>query len=124
VSTLAIIIVAFLAVDLILFVGGFIIAGRRREARAGHLREQIEAADHALAQARAGDRGWDLDVLQSAARAAYASRFEGREPEQLHLIQVVDKPGTDADEAVFRAVDGQREEDLVLGREGGQWVAR
>jgi hypothetical protein len=37
---------------------------------------------------------------------------------------VVDKPGTEADEAVFRAIDGHREEDLILGREGDRWVAR
>jgi hypothetical protein len=37
---------------------------------------------------------------------------------------VVDRPGTDADEAVFRVNDGDRGEDVVLGREGGQWVAR
>ena len=63
-------------------------------------------------------------MLEAAARQAYVSRFEGREPEQLHLVQVVDRPGTEADEAVFRAIDGHREEDVMLGREGGQWVAR
>jgi type II secretory pathway pseudopilin PulG len=124
VSTLAIILIAFAAVALVLFVGGFIAAGRRARERDADLRAQIEAADKALAEARAGDRGWDLDVLQAAARQAYASQSEGREPEELHLVQVVDHPGTDADEAVFRAIDGHREKDVVLGREGGQWVAR
>jgi type II secretory pathway pseudopilin PulG len=124
VSTLAIILIAFAVVALLLFAGGFIASGRRARARDAHLREQIEAADKALAEARADDRGWDLDVLLAAARQAYASRSEGREPEELHLIQVVDRPGTDADEAVFRAVDGSHEHDVVLGREGGQWVAR
>jgi type II secretory pathway pseudopilin PulG len=124
VSLLAILIVVFVVLAIVFFVGGYIAAGRRREARETRLLTQIRAADEALAQARAGDRGWDLDLLQSAARAAYASRFAGREPESLHLIQVVDKPGTDADEAIFRAVDGHREEDVVLGREGDRWVAR
>jgi len=124
VSLIAILIVAFVVLAVVFFVGGYIAAGRRRDAREGELLAQIQAADEALAQARAGDRGWDLDVLQSAAREAYANRFEGREPEQLHLIQVVDKPGTEADEAVFRAIDGHREEDVVLGREGDRWVAR
>ena len=123
-SLLAILIIAFVVLAVIFFIGGYIVAGRRRDAHESKLLAQITAADEALAEARASDRGWDLDLLQTAAREAYASRFEGREPEQLHLIQVVDKPGTEADEAVFRAIDGQREEDLILGREGDRWVAR
>ena len=123
-SLLAILIVVFVVLAIVFFVGGYIAAGRRREARETKLLAQTRSADEALAQARAGDRGWDLALLQTAAREAYASRFDGREPEELHLIQVVDKPGTDADEAVFRAIDGHRREDVVLGREGDRWVAR
>lgn len=123
-SVLAIVLIAIAALLLLLFIGGYIANDRRQRARAARLRAQIEAADQALAEARAGDRGWDLEALESAARQAYVSRFEGREPEQLHLVQVVDRPGTDADEAVFRAIDGNREQDVVLGREGGQWVVR
>jgi len=124
VSVLAIVLIALGVLIVVLFVGGYIASGRIAQARAERLRAQIEAADQALAEARAGDRGWDLAILESAARQAYVSRFDGREPEQLHLVQVVDRPGTDADEAVFRAIDGNRERDVVLGREGGQWVAR
>jgi type II secretory pathway pseudopilin PulG len=124
VSLLAILIIAFVVLAVVFFIGGYIVAGRRREERVTQLLEATRSADEALAQARAGDRGWDLALLQTAAREAYASRFDGREPEELHLIQVVDKPGTEADEAVFRAVDGHRHEDVVLGREGDRWVAR
>jgi hypothetical protein len=124
VSTLAIVLIVLAALFLALFIGGFIANGRRQRARAAELRAQIEAADNALAQARADDRGWDLPALEAVARAACTSRFGGRQPEELHLVQVLDRPGTDADEAVFRAIDGEREEDVVLGREGGQWVAR
>jgi type II secretory pathway pseudopilin PulG len=124
VSLLAILIVVFVVLAVVFFIGGYIAAGRRRDARETKLLESIKSADTALAQARAGDRGWDLAVLQTVAREAYASRFDGRQPEELHLIQVIDKPGTEADEAVFRAIDGRREEDLVLGREGDRWVAR
>ncbi len=123
-SVLAIVLIALGVLVVVFFIGGYIANGRRQRARAARLDAQIEAADQALAEARAGDRGWDLAVLESAARQAYVSRFDGREPEQLHLVQVVDRPGTDADEAVFRAIDGNRERDVVLGREGGQWVAR
>ena len=123
-SLLAILIIAFVVLAVVFFIGGYIVAGRRRDAHESKLLAQITAADEALAEARASDRGWDLALLQTAAREAYASRFDGREPEELHLIQVVDKPGTEADEAVFRAVDGHRHEDVVLGREGDRWVAR
>ena len=123
-SLLAILIIAFVALAVLFFIGGFVVAGRRRDAHESKLLAQTTAADEALAQARADDRGWDIDVLQTVAREAYANRFEGREPEKLHLIQVVDKPGTEADEAVFRAIDGHREEDVILGRQGDRWVAR
>jgi len=124
VSLLAILIVVFVVLAVVFFVGGYIAAGRRREGREAQLLQAIKSADAALAQARAGDRGWDLAVLEAAAREACASRFGGLQPERLHLIQVVDRPGTDADEAVFRIIAGHRQEDVVLGREGGQWVAR
>ena len=123
-SVLAIVLIVIAALLVLLFAGGLVANERRQRARAAQLRAQIEAADQALAQARAGDRGWDLAALEAVAREACASRFGGRQPEQLLLVQVVDRPGTDADEAVFRAIDGQHEEDVVLGREGGQWVAR
>jgi type II secretory pathway pseudopilin PulG len=124
VSALAIVLIALAAVILLLFAGGFIANARRTRAREAQRRVQVEAADQALAQARAGDRGWDLAVLQAAARAAFAVEHGGHEPDQLDLIQVVDKPGTDADEAVFRCAHGHHEHDVVLGREGERWVAR
>jgi hypothetical protein len=123
VSTLAIVLIVLAALLLVLFAGGFVAAGRRRRARAADLHRQIEAADAALAQARADDRGWDIELLRGAARAAFAGTH-GREPDELHLVQVVDQPGTDQDEAVFRAVAGHHEHDIVLGREAGEWVAR
>jgi hypothetical protein len=124
VSTLAIVLIVLAALLLLLFIGGLVANERRQRARAAALRAQVEAADQALAKARAGDRGWDMAALQAAALEAYVGRFEGREPDQLHLVQVVDRPGTDEDEAVFRAVAGHHEHDIVLGREAGQWVAR
>ncbi|HEY4094591.1 MAG TPA: hypothetical protein VGM33_03730, partial [Baekduia sp.] len=66
------------------------------------------------------DRGWDRATIEAAARAAVAPR----EIRDLHLVQVVDKPGTDADQAVLRVVaaDGA-ESTLTLGRREGAWVA-
>ena len=37
-------------------------------------------------------------------------------------MQIVDRPGTDDDKAVFRVTAGDREERLTLGRQGGDWV--
>ena len=37
-------------------------------------------------------------------------------------MQIIDRPGTDEDKAVFRVASGDREERLTLGREGGEWV--
>jgi hypothetical protein len=119
-------VVGFLIVLVILlFVGGFIATTRRRRAQRALLAERVEAADAALAQARASDRGWDRAVIEAAARDAFAARHGGKAPDELHLIQVVDRPGTEADQAVFRAVvDLGRDETITLGRrDDGAWFA-
>jgi hypothetical protein len=111
-------IVVVLAVAL--FVGGYVANARRHKVMGERLRAQVEAADAALADARAQDRGWDRATIEAAARAAVAPR----QIQDLHLVQVVDQPGTDADQAVFRVVgtDGS-ESSLTLGRRDGAWVA-
>ena len=116
-SALAIILIVVLVLVVALAVGGYVANARRREAEAGSLHAQARAADHQLAQAHAEDKGWERSGLESAARRAYAERH-GAEPTRLTLVQVVDRPGTEEDEAVFDA-DGQR---LVLGRRGGDWA--
>ena len=64
---------------------------------------QLEAADHALADgARRGPRLGPRPLEEAArARRSPATPTSLRE---LHLVQVVDRPGTEEDEAVFRAV--------------------
>jgi hypothetical protein len=105
---------------LILFFGGLIANGRREAALGADLHARIEAADAALADARAQDRGWERAAIEAAARLAVAPR----EVRELQLIQVVDQPGTDADQAIFRVVgtDGD-ERTVTLGRRDGAWVA-
>jgi hypothetical protein len=120
-STILGVIVGILVVlGVVLFLGGLVASGRRRDAMAQRLHEQVEAADAALADARAQDRGWERATIEAAARAAIAPK----EPRELHLVQVVDQPGTDADQAVFRVVgtDGA-ESTVTLGRRDGAWVA-
>lgn len=104
----------------VLFAGGYAASTRRTAALADNLRDRIEAADTALAAARAEDRGWERGTMEAAARDAVAPR----EVVALHLIQVVDRPGTDADEAVFRAEhsDGDATT-VILGRRDGVWTA-
>jgi hypothetical protein len=105
---------------IVFFIGGYIATSRRRDAQEVELRARVEAADAALAQARAQDKGWERATIEAAARAAVAPA----EVRELHLIQVVDNPGTDADEAVLRVVgaDGS-ERTVTLGRRDGAWVA-
>lgn len=105
---------------LLLFLGGYAVLGRRRAADEADLRARVEAADAELAVARAEDKGWERETIEAAARLAVAPR----EVAKLHLVQVVDQPGTDADQAVFRVIhaDGG-EQTLTLGRRDGAWVA-
>ena len=118
-------VVGFLIVLLVLlFIGGFIATSRRGRAQRERLAARVEEADAALAEARASDRGWDRAVIEAAAREAFAARHGGKAPDELHLVQVVDKPGTDADQAVFRAVvELGRDETITLGRRDGAWQA-
>jgi hypothetical protein len=118
VSTLAIIIAVFAVLVIVLAIGGYVALGRRREAQRSALHAQAQEADRHLAEAHAEDKGWERSTLEAAARAAYAEHH-GREPAALMLVQVIDRPGIEEDEAVFDA-DGER---LVLGRRGGEWVA-
>ena len=119
-DVVGIIIGAVVLILLLFFLGGSYALNRRRAATAAELRSRVEAADAALADARAEDRGWERATIEAAARAALAPR----EVATLHLVQVVDKPGTDADQAVFRAVHADGGETTVtLGRRDGAWVA-
>ena len=118
-SVLAIVLIVIAVLAVVFFIGGYILTGRRRDRDRAGILEQAALADQHLAQAHAQDKGWERTGLEAAARAAYAHRH-GREPRELMLVQVVDRPGMDEDEAIFHA-DG---DELVMGRQGGQWAAR
>jgi hypothetical protein len=121
VSTLGIVLLVVLAVLVLLFVGGYVANARRRRADAARLHALTQEADRRLADAHADDKGWERAGLEAAAREAYAARRGGVAPRQLRLVQVVDRPGTEDDEAIFEADGGDR---LVLGRHDGRWVPR
>ena len=118
-DALSIVLLVVAALLLVLFVGGYLANARRRRSERARLRALAQEADQHLAAAHAEDKGWERSGLEAAAQEAFRARA-GRPPAELTLVQVVDRPGTDEDEAVFEA-DGQR---LVLGRRGDSWVAR
>jgi hypothetical protein len=115
-SALAVVLIVFVVLLVLLFVGGYVANSRRREAERAALHARAREADRHLASAHAQDKGWERTVVEEAARAAYIARH-GSEPQRLMLVQVIDRPGVDEDEAVFD-VDGDK---LVLGRRGGEW---
>jgi hypothetical protein len=119
---LEILLLALVALVALLALGGAIAARRREEANRAHFERDVENADRALAAARAEDRGWDRDVLNAAARAAFAARQPGAEIQGLNLVQVIDRPGIEEDRAIFRIRSDAGEQVLSLGRKGGEWV--
>jgi hypothetical protein len=122
VSTLEVIVIIVVVVMVLLIVGGLVITGRRSRAEEGELRDVLREADHALALARAEDRGWDRHLLEAACREAFAARSPV-EPRELQLVKVVDRPGTDEDEALFRVITDAGSEEIRLMREGDGWVS-
>ena len=123
-SVLAIVLIVLAVLVLALFAGGLAGAARRARSTEGALRARLERANEELALAHAQDKGWDRATMDAAAREAHAAAGGG-EVQELHLLQVVDLPGTDADEAVFRIVAvGGAETQVTLGRRDGVWVAR
>lgn len=124
VSTLAIIVIAVVGVLILLAVGGSIAAARRSRAGEESFRARLEAANEHLALAHAQDKGWQREAMEDAAREAFASRFPDARIDELHLVHVVDRPGTEDDEAHFEVVSDGEVTELVLGRRGDAWLAR
>jgi hypothetical protein len=119
---LAIAIGVFVVLVIILAVGGSIARRRQLDANSERFQRHLARVNEDLAAAHAEDRGWARDGLETAARAAYASQRDGAAPEELTLIQIVDRPGTEDDKAVFRVTAAGRDEQLTLGRRDGEWV--
>jgi hypothetical protein len=107
-----------LVVLVLLAIGGAFARSRQLARSRPAFDKSLEHVNRDLAAAAAQDRGWDRATLEDAARRIYAQE-RGREPDDLVLVEVIDRPGTDADQAVFRV--GGRER-LTLGRREGEWV--
>jgi hypothetical protein len=111
-----------IVVLLVLGVGGYL-ARRAQLARSRPAFERrLARVERDLVAAAAADRGWDRSLLEAAARRIGAERL-GAEPEELTLVEVIDRPGTDQDQAVFDARVAGRRHRLVLGRRDGDWVS-
>jgi hypothetical protein len=123
VNALEIVVIVIVLLVLLLGIGGYLASGRRQRADQASLDRELEAANEALALARASDKGWERSILDEACRAAFADRSTA-EIRELQLVQVVDKPGTEEDQAVFRVVTDHGSEYLHLDRHGDAWVPR
>jgi len=103
---------------LLLAIGGAYARSRQLQRSRPAFEASLERVNRDLAAAAAQDRGWDRAVLEDAARRIYAEQ-RGTEPPELVLIEVLDRPGTEEDQAIFRCGDAQ----LTLGRRDGEWVS-
>ncbi len=106
-----------LAVLALLAIGGAFARARQLNRSRPAFERTLEHVNRDLAAAAAADRGWDRETLEAAARRAYSAE-RGGEPPELTLVEVLDRPGTDEDQAIFRCGDSQ----LTLGRRDGDWV--
>ena len=108
-----------IVVLLLLAIGGYFARKRQLERSRPTFERHLEKVNRDLATAAAADRGWDRTTLEDAARRIYAEQRGGAAPPELTLVEVLDRPGTDEDQAVFRCGDAR----LTLGRRDGEWVS-
>jgi hypothetical protein len=120
---LAIVLIVVVLVILLVLGGGFVAARRRARAEEGTFDESLAAADRALEDARAADKGWDRAVLEEAARKAVAEARPGWSYDALHLVLVDDRPGVREDRAQFLAVGGDEQVRVALARQDEGWVS-
>lgn len=122
-SVLSIVLIAVAVLVVLVFVGGVLGARKRDRAVAPHYLQDVAAADQALEQARAEDRGWHRDTMEEAARAALEASHPGRSFQRLDLVLVDDRPGVMEDRAHFEAWDGEESVRVVLSRGERGWAA-
>jgi hypothetical protein len=111
-----------IVVLVVLAVGGIYARNRQLARSRPAFERNLSKADRDLAAAAALDRGWDREVMESVARRAATERL-GAEPDDLTLVEVIDKPGTEEDQAVYEASAGGQRHRIELGRRDGDWIA-
>ncbi|HYM56664.1 MAG TPA: hypothetical protein VES79_01765 [Solirubrobacteraceae bacterium] len=114
--------IVILAVLALLAVGGAMARRQQLQRTRGRFDANLLQVNNDLAAAHAEDRGWERAALDDAARRAYAEQRPGADQGEMVLMQVIDRPGTDQDKAVYRFGADGRHERLTLGRRDGQWV--
>ncbi len=122
-STLAIVLIVIAVILVLVFAGGLLATRKRAEAGAADYARHVAAADQALEQARATDRGWDRALLEDAARSALSEQHPGFAYDALHMVLVDDRPGIEEDRAHFAAVGSDGERRVVLVRTASGWSA-
>lgn len=122
-STVSLVLVILGVVVVLFFIGGLIAVHVRSGQEADVYEEHVRAADQALEQARASDRGWDRELMEGVARSALSDSRPDFSFGDLRLVLVEDMPGMEEDRAHFVALGPDGEAMVVLGRQGGNWVA-
>jgi hypothetical protein len=122
-SVLAIVAIVVGVLLILFFIGGLFAVRARARGQAATFPEHVRAADEALEQARALDRGWDRDTMEGVARVAVTEARPGWSFDALHLVLVDDRPGVEEDRAHFVAMGPDDQVRVILARQGGQWVA-
>jgi len=122
-SVLAIVLIVIGVLLVLFFIGGLLAVRTRAQRQAGTFYEHIRAADEALEQARAIDKGWERETMEAAARAAVDQARPGWAYDDLHLVFVDDRPGVEEDRAHFVAMGPDGQSRVVLARQGESWVA-
>jgi hypothetical protein len=123
-STLGIILIVLGVLVILFSIGGVLAIRARARRQAGTWAEHVAAADAALEQARAADKGWHRETMEESARAAIAESRPGWRYDDLHLVYVDDRPGVSEDRAHFMAVGPDGESRVILARQDDdRWVA-
>jgi hypothetical protein len=122
-SVLEIVLIVIGVLVVLFFIGGLLGARARARRQEATFSEHVSAADEALEQARALDRGWDRATMEAAARTAIQDARPGWPFEGLHLVLVDDRPGVEQDRAHFVAMGEDGQARVVLARDADRWVA-
>ncbi len=121
--SVGVVLLIILAVLALLALGGALTNARRERATRRPFDEALHEVDRALAGALAADKGWEPSVLVAAVHRELARRRPGEDVRSLRLVQVIDRPGTDADEAVYQCDLDRGSVRISLVRQGDDWLA-
>ena len=117
------VLIIVIVVLLLLAAGGAYAQRRRLAATEEQWHLTVQQADHDLAAAVAGDRGWEYERLEAAARQVFSEANPGAPIDELAIVEVIDRPGTDEDRAAFQVVSAGTPHRVELARTGDDWHA-